>query len=258
MNNNLIELADNANFISGIHNYCDRWCERCPFTSRCILYVQLQDVPDVDQNGHIASEKLWLKLAAIFKEAREMITAWAAENKVDLSPEALEEAGAENERLMRKARKHPLAKAAEGYAYAVETWFSQRPLLMETTSDNEAGSEELAREEDDFNEALEVIRWYQFFIAAKLIRGLYSRQDEEELEEGPKDSEGSAKIALIAIDRSFGAWRLLQLQRPELSSCSMPFLVKLERMRLQAEEEFPFARDFIRPGFDEQALGAVN
>ena len=22
-------------FILGIFNYCDRWCERCPFTSRC-------------------------------------------------------------------------------------------------------------------------------------------------------------------------------------------------------------------------------
>ncbi|HVE57390.1 MAG TPA: hypothetical protein VNB22_11225 [Pyrinomonadaceae bacterium] len=22
-------------FVSGIHNYCDRWCERCTFTARC-------------------------------------------------------------------------------------------------------------------------------------------------------------------------------------------------------------------------------
>jgi hypothetical protein len=108
------------------------------------------------------------------------------------------------------------------------------------------------------NEALEIIRWYQFFIFAKLARGIYSRQDEQESAEFPKDSEGSVKIALIAIDRSLGAWRMLQLERPELSSSSMPLLAMLEKLRRQAEEEFPAARDFIRPGFDEQALGAVN
>jgi hypothetical protein len=26
-------------FISGIYNYCDRWCERCPQTSRCLNYA---------------------------------------------------------------------------------------------------------------------------------------------------------------------------------------------------------------------------
>ena len=31
-------LAKNPNFISGIHNYCDRWCERCPFTARCMNF----------------------------------------------------------------------------------------------------------------------------------------------------------------------------------------------------------------------------
>ena len=35
---NLIDLTDNPNLISGIHNYCDRWCERCPLTARCLVY----------------------------------------------------------------------------------------------------------------------------------------------------------------------------------------------------------------------------
>lgn len=33
----LIDLADNPNFIAGIYNYCVRWCERCPFTARCLV-----------------------------------------------------------------------------------------------------------------------------------------------------------------------------------------------------------------------------
>jgi hypothetical protein len=31
-------LVNNPRNISGIYNYCDRWCERCPFTLRCATY----------------------------------------------------------------------------------------------------------------------------------------------------------------------------------------------------------------------------
>ena len=30
----LTDLTDNPDFIEGIYNYCDRWCERCPLTAR--------------------------------------------------------------------------------------------------------------------------------------------------------------------------------------------------------------------------------
>jgi hypothetical protein len=26
-------------FIPGVYNYCDRWCERCPFTGRCRVFA---------------------------------------------------------------------------------------------------------------------------------------------------------------------------------------------------------------------------
>ncbi len=25
-------------YISGVYNYCDRWCERCPLSDRCFSY----------------------------------------------------------------------------------------------------------------------------------------------------------------------------------------------------------------------------
>src|SRR5258705_2000420 len=39
MRRSLTELAGNPDLISGIYNYCDRWCERCPLTSRCLVYA---------------------------------------------------------------------------------------------------------------------------------------------------------------------------------------------------------------------------
>ena len=35
----LIEMAKNPDLIPGIYNYCDRWCERCAFTSHCLTFL---------------------------------------------------------------------------------------------------------------------------------------------------------------------------------------------------------------------------
>lgn len=31
------QRARDERFISGIYNYCDRWCERCPLGHRCMI-----------------------------------------------------------------------------------------------------------------------------------------------------------------------------------------------------------------------------
>jgi len=36
------KLAGNPDFISGIYNYCDRWCERCVMTARCVVFAMEQ------------------------------------------------------------------------------------------------------------------------------------------------------------------------------------------------------------------------
>ena len=86
----LIDLADNSAFISGIYNYCDRWCERCPFTSRCLVYAMENEETDDPASSDIRSAEFWQKLGSIFQQAREMITAWAEENGMDLSAASLE------------------------------------------------------------------------------------------------------------------------------------------------------------------------
>ena len=35
---NYINRSLNPNRIPLIHNYCDKWCERCTMTSRCAVY----------------------------------------------------------------------------------------------------------------------------------------------------------------------------------------------------------------------------
>ena len=250
---NIHELARNPNLISGIHNYCDRWCERCPFTARCLVYATEEADADNDPASRdLSNAAFWKKLTAIFQETQEIVMAWAEKHGVDLTPETLAQAEALNVRRQGDARSHSLAKAAEMYARDVDAWFKNEALRPPEFSD--AGAEAVATPADeDVNDYLEVIRWYQFFIAAKTIRGLFSRIDEDECLEpdDARDSDGSMKVALIAIDRSLSAWKRVGELRSDAAESTRKFLPDLEKLRMLAEREFPKARDFIRPGFDE-------
>ena len=41
-------LASNPRFISGVYNYCDRWCERCPLSNRCLTYAMQIEEGDLN------------------------------------------------------------------------------------------------------------------------------------------------------------------------------------------------------------------
>ena len=254
------ELVDNPNFISGIHNYCDRWCERCHFTARCAVYAAEEADLDNDPSSRdINNAAFWQKLSSIFKETLEMISEWAEENGVDLSEEALAPIGELKEKQREDTRKHPLAKAAERYAFDVSEWFEKEFPQIDLISVLPAESNS-SETEDEENDYIEVVRWYQYFIAVKMIRGLMSRIDEDDYldEEDPRDSDGSAKVALMAIDRSISAWKLMCDLRPENADSIHGLLFQLEKLRSSAEREFPNARDFIRPGFDEPTLDLLH
>ena len=234
----LTELANNPDLISGIYNYCDRWCERCPLTSRCLVYATEQEDNDSPENRDIRNEEFWRKLSAIFQETREMIVDWARNAGVDFNAFA-EEDEVRCKRKRQLIDNHPLTKAGKKYANAASDWFREFDQTVEV---------------NDVEDAREVIQWYQYQIAVKTMRALSGRKEEleePEIADFPKDSDGSAKVALIGIDRSIAAWRMMQLSSPDRVESIVPLILHLERLRQRVEKSFPQARDFIRPGFDE-------
>ncbi len=43
----LLECVSDFRYISGSYNYCDRWCEKCQFTSRCLeCFLEEKNSPD--------------------------------------------------------------------------------------------------------------------------------------------------------------------------------------------------------------------
>jgi len=233
----LTELANNPDLISGVYNYCDRWCERCPLTSRCLVYATEQEDNDWRENHDIRNEAFWKKLGKIFQDTRELITEWASDAGVELTA-PIEDDDAHHKRKRKLVDNHPLTRAGKKYANAASDWFREFDQTIEI---NELG----------VTDAREVIQWYQYQIAVKTIRAL-SGQNEEFEADFPKDSDGSAKVALIGIDRSIAAWRMMQLSLPEHFGSIVTLILQLECLRRRIENSFPEARDFMRPGFDEQ------
>ena len=278
----LIELAENPDLISGIYNYCDRWCERCPFTSRCMVYAteRAESISDDPESQDINNAKFWQKLEGIFRETHALILEWAEEMGVDLESAEAEAAIVERGKQREEAKEHPLSLSARHYAQMVQQWFKEEFAVEENVHDDITGKAHSAEEDIDVTDAIEVIRWYQFFIAAKTYRALMGLEDigDEEVSDinvdpfsdddfddedvllaaACHDSDGSAKIALIAIDRSLSAWRLMQNALPEKTESTVPMLIELEKLRRGIEQIFPRARDFVRPGFDEVGSESVS
>jgi predicted nucleic acid-binding Zn-ribbon protein len=259
MQRTLTELASNPDLISGIYNYCDRWCERCPLTSRCLVYATEKVEDDSAQTHDLTNEAFWRKLGTIFQETRDMIAEWAREAGVDLNRAEEEDDPAQRKRKRQQVDNHPLAAAGKKYANDASDWFRELDQIVEV-SDSRAGESDVESNER-LEDAREVIQWYQYQIAVKTMRALSARIDERgidpETTDFPKDSDGSAKVALIGIDRSIAAWRMAQLSLPERESSIVPLILQLEHLRQRIEKTFPEAREFVRPGFDE-ILGEAN
>ena len=103
------------------------------------------------------------------------------------------------------------------------------------------------------DEMVEIIFWYHHFIYVKLMRAVRGAlgKTPQMREDFPKDSDGSAKLALIAIDRSMAAWGFLDDCFPAHRQQIFSIIQHLEGLRRRVENVFPQARNFVRPGFDE-------
>ncbi len=253
------KLAENPNLIPGIYNYCDRWCERCPFTSRCMNFALSEEHFADPQTHDINNEAFWEKLSEIFQLTLEMLKETAREQGIDLDSLDLQQAADEHETIRNSAKHHECPCAAKVYGQMVNDWFDSAKELFEEKA-NDLGLQvrlelpdfDPAEEADSLKNSVDIIRWYQHFIYVKLIRAVQGNLEgtPQGLDEFPKDSDGSAKVALIAIDRSIAAWGQMREHFPQRRDDILDVLVHLDRLRRKTETLFPDARAFVRPGFD--------
>ena len=254
--------AENSLFISLIHNYCDRWCERCPLTLRCAVFA-MQQADEVSlASRDPENDAFWQHLHGIFSNTLEMVREMAAKAGVDVNDVPTPEEEAEEDRIDTAAHANPLFTSARAYMAGVAAWFKEMEAPLREKAEQLAAQARMALPGADpqallteMEDAVEVILWYHTLIGAKIHRAVRGELVGHPacIADLPKDYDGSAKVALISVERSIAAWALLRKHFPERDDETLDFLVQLERLRKATEQAFPDARAFVRPGFDELA-----
>jgi hypothetical protein len=261
----LKKLAEDPRFIQSIYNYCDRWCERCPFTARCLNFALDEEEFDHLETQDLDNEAFWKKLSETFQMTLELLEEAAEEQGIDLDSIDTEEVEEEDRLNDELARDHECSRMAKLYSEMVDDWLDSARELISSEEEELSAVETIealdnspAEKDDDLLEPVEVVGWYQHLIYVKLMRAIRGEllEEPEILDEYPKDSDGSAKVALIGIDRSIAAWGEIRSLFPHRSDQIMDILLHLEQLRRKVEKTFPDARAFIRPGFDKIDLNS--
>jgi len=260
-------MSENPKHIPSIYNYCDRWCERCYFTSHCAAYDSTSDL-NLELNDN-SNKAFWNHLSQTLEKAADLLRKVSEKIGIDLTrlPKSVEtETNTRNEKREKNLKHHQLIILCKSYMekaikFLKQAEFIKQHSLESVMPDGQSlinSTHETVKIAIGIKDYIDVIQWYLYFIHAKLSRALTGKWEDSGWQEAngfPKDSDGSAKIALIAVDRSIKAWLKLHEIVTDEEDAIIEIMGFLEKIKAIALKEFPDAQKFVRPGFDEQSKG---
>lgn len=257
-------MAWDPDYIDFISEYCDRWCERCPLTQRCVVFSREND-PKQIQASEEAVEKAMEDLRVELSMPDPPARPWLDEMLHEQGPEReQQEPDRVYEERQRRVHANPMRVVAMDYAVDAHTWIRlydepTRARVEAAVNEQRGGADESAAivrmETEAVLNALSVVAWDCSLIAAKLGRAIRGKEDGwESFIDDPlqTDFNGSAKLTLLLVERSESAWHLIARWAPDRDMPTQ-FANTLAALRADVERAFPNARRFVRPGFDEMA-----
>jgi hypothetical protein len=221
-------------FIVGIYNYCDAWCETCAFTSHCRLFADMAET-EAALDPHLQA---LANAPPLPQDVPPPPPHWMRELIDGMNDDAsalLDSKKPAAERQMLPAH-DALCTRAAAYCERVHEWLRARGWYAAA----------------DPRDPCAVVGWFHTLIPAKIDRAAAGFAEDDPAErDWPPDYDGSAKVALLGIERSHVAW--LQIGERGLASGAdvHAFVADLVWLGEEIERQFPNARAFVRPGFDE-------
>src|SRR5438132_7750977 len=121
-------MPGRGKYIDGIFNYCDRWCERCPFTSRCRSFAMEQSMNRLMAKKERQNAEYWAAMEKVLGEAIDPAIKEAdqlfGDVKNDTPPaEPDDDALHDIEKHGRAERNHPLGRRSDEYIHFVDQFF---------------------------------------------------------------------------------------------------------------------------------------
>ena len=264
-------LEPEGDFIPGIYNYCDRWCERCLYTDKCRTFasekiIKREIEADKKREKSIEENKdFWDQVNGAVEAAADLIDEEIPLVKDELfslfnsweDDDDAAEAMKDHEEKSTKAKNHNLSKVASKYEKAVFNWFEirkdKRIVYDPDTQKLNFNYPKITNDLEliQLSNSADVIYWYHIQIWVKVRRSLTSYYEEEEdgdmFEGFPKDSDGSAMVVMLGVDRSIGAWNYLRSKLVAEKKTIEPMIKMLLWLRMEMEREFPDAGNFEWP-----------
>jgi len=242
----LMERAASPNLIPGIYNYCDRRCERCRFSERCLSNLESRQAQASDPGD--PHESVATATGRTIGRAFDLVRIIAERQGLDLSKTPEEDASDDREHDERDRRAMADPIVALSRQYAMTAWPITRALWPIVMPRGDAG----------VIEALETIECLSTSISAKLYRAvsgtLESDFDASELQSDPN---GSAKMARLLIAETRAAWRvLMEVGRATANGVPARLVNMLDHLDSAVAVRFPRAMEFVRPGFDTEPAGS--
>jgi hypothetical protein len=228
-------------YIDFISAYCDRWCDRCQFTERCSSFAVEQAVGmcegDVEAGIELAIGAPPPRTEAEAERRKQRDEEIAA--IPEPTGEEMKAFEREEEQRDERINGTSLTSASMRVALLSRRWLKDHAARLAKSA-----SRELV-------EALEVARWDSTLIAAKVHRAQHGYDDRQRMSLGHRiqnDWNGSAKVALISIVRSIGAWQVIADATGDPDARQVA--TELQTLQQEVEKQFPAAWKFRRPGFD--------
>jgi hypothetical protein len=247
------------NNIPYIHNYCDRWCERCFFTRNCAVFFEVDGLSDDEKD--VNNKAFWERLSRNFQNTMAFLHESAEKHGIhldEITSEEINDVQQQLERTDKLVRKNPLIIYAQQYSDLVLKLLEDEQYWREKAGSiiRDAGlgilNEKEAREKaEQVKDCQDVLGWYMFFIQVKFTRALSGKIEDDDAAGLQSDANGSAKVAMMAVERSkHSSAQLFELFKEE--DRYLPVLSLLNKIEKLGSMEFPNGMLFIRPGFDEQ------
>src|SRR5262245_32617146 len=180
-------IADRIDFIS---EYCDRWCERCAFTTRCSAYACQLAIAMCDGDVSAGIDLAVGQPQPINQEKEKSVGEQLMEGIImqsSPSPAKLDAWNREEELRRTRVESAALTQMGETYMQIALAWTKDHADRIRSVAETAA------------SDALDIIQWDIFLIGAKLRRARSGRDRREDSDDDPiqNDWNGSAKVALI-------------------------------------------------------------
>lgn len=231
-----LDVAIDPALVPGIYNTCDQWCHYCPATDRCLAFKCRPDAGEADPYVDIEER--------MYESMQYLNDCYEAEG---LQPpqELLLLLNGDRPSIVAAKAFVPVDDALERmgkrYAVLVAVFLasSREPLPANPVPKREYGPT-----------PVEVVLYYHVRIASKIYRAIASSLEAARTGSAAArwDSDVSAKVALIAMERSDEALQVIALDDADPRIEHMR--KHLSRLGREVAARFPAARTLVRPGLD--------